>query len=289
VIYGRWPILISFGWLLLFAGCVLAQQYFPVIDAVDKGHAVGHERDGVEAVRAALLSGGSVNERNQHGWTPLMEAALQCRAKIVELLLDHAADVNVRGDTTGTKFSDSGQTALLLAAGCFIARRRAQLAPERDMPAAYAGYELAAPVKMVRDLLAHGADPGLADVDGRTPLMMATMQGWADVVQELLRAHAAVNARDREGRLAIDYADLADKSIIVSLKKAGSPKPTGRSGRTVCDAEQELGKAGFDVPIRDCIAGQQLSATVKKFQREHALNVSGELDGPTLKALGVRE
>jgi ankyrin repeat protein len=52
----------------------------------------------------------------------------------------------------------------------------------------YASYELAAPAKMVRDLLAHSADPAVADADGRTPLMMATRQGWRDVVQELLIA-----------------------------------------------------------------------------------------------------
>ena len=286
--YRSRSILVSFSLLLFFIGSPWAQQRFPVIDAVHKGHAVGHEQDGVEAVRAALLAGGNINERDQSGWTPLMHAALECRANILKLLLAHAAAVNLRSSASGAEFPKNGQTALLLASGCFIARRRAQLAPERHMPADYAGYELAAPAKMVQDLLAHGADPSIADVDGRTPLMMATMQGWPDVIRELLR-HAAVNARDRAGRRAIDYADPADESIILLLNKAGSAKPTGRSGRTVCDAEQELNKLGFDLPIRDCIAGQQLNATVKRFQEDHALEVTGELDGPTLQALGVRE
>jgi hypothetical protein len=285
----RWSIWLAFGSLLLFTTGISAQQHSSVIDAVSKGHAVAHEDEGVEAVRAALLADGDVNERDKSGWTPLMHAALECRANIVRLLLDHGADVKLSSDTGGTKFVDTGQTALLVASGCFVARRRAQLALEQHMPADYADYELAAPAKMVSDLLAHGANPAVADVNGRTALMMATMQGWAEVVQELLRAHAAVKARDREGRLAIDYADPADKGIVALLRKAGSPKPTGRSGRTVCDAQQALNKNGFDIPIRDCIAGQQLNAILKKFQHEHALNVTGELDGPTLKTLGVRE
>lgn len=141
---------------------------------------------------------------------------------------------------------------------------------------------------MVRDLLASGADPAIADVEGRTPLMMAAMQGWPDVIKELLDAHAAVDARDHEGRLAFDYADPDNLSVADLLKKGGSPKPSGRSGRVVCDAQEALSKAGFDLPISDCVAGQQTNESVKKFQKAHALNATGELDPPTLKALGVR-
>jgi murein L,D-transpeptidase YcbB/YkuD len=67
------------------------------------------------------------------------------------------------------------------------------------------------------------------------------------------------------------------------LTRARSPTSTGRSGRTVCDVEQAL-----DLPIRDCIYGQEVTAAVKKFQQEHALTVTGQLDRTTLKALGIR-
>ena len=50
-----------------------------IIDAVHKGHAVGHEQEGIDAVRAALDEGGGVNELDKTGWTPLMHAALECR------------------------------------------------------------------------------------------------------------------------------------------------------------------------------------------------------------------
>jgi hypothetical protein len=55
-----------------------------------------------------------------------MHAALECRAKIEKLLLDGGADPNVsakKGQTAS--FMDSGHTALTVASGCFIARRRA--------------------------------------------------------------------------------------------------------------------------------------------------------------------
>lgn len=282
------PIL-TFAFVFLMVGLALAQQQpLPVSNAVDKGHAVGREQEGVNAVMAALRDGGNVNERDPSGWTPLMHAALECRPKIVRVLLDHGAEVNLRGSVEGDKFSNSGQTALLLAAGCFIARRRGQLASERGLPAEYVRYELAAPATMVSDLLAHHADVSMTDVEGRTALMLATMHGWAEVVRELLRAHAAINARDREGRLAIDYADLRDQAMLALLKNAGSLPATGHSGRIVCDAERQLRQLGFDQPIEDCIRGPQFSMTVKEFQKSHGLKSTGILDLSTLQALGVR-
>jgi len=223
------------GLVFLAAASLLAQSKSTVCDAVHKGHAVGHEQDGVDAVREALAAGGNVNERDQAGWTPIMHAALECRAQILELLLEHGALVNVRSEMTNKGFMTTGRTPLLVAAGCFISRRRAQLAPERGMPPGYIEYELAAAGKMVDDLLARGADVTVTDIDGRTPLMMAVMHRWPSAVRDLLAAHADVNVRDRAGRLAIDYADPDDREIIAALKEAGSERPTGHSGRLACD------------------------------------------------------
>ena len=104
--------------------------------------------------------------------------------------------------------------------------------------------------------------------------------------KELLAAKAAASARDREGLSAIDYAE--NSAIIEMLKSAGSPKPTGRSGRTVCDAERALERLGYNTPIIDCIAGQQLRGVVIKFQTDRRLPATGELDAATRKALEIR-
>ena len=275
------------GLLFVLSAGWLAQSKSPVCDAVHKGHAVGHEQDGVDAVREALAAGGNVNERDEAGWTPIMHAALECRAQILDLLLEHGAQVNVRSKTTNEGFMTTGRTPLLVAAGCFISRRRAQLAPERGMRPGYIEYELAAAEKMVHALLAHGAEVTVTDIEGRTPLMMAVMHRWPGAVRDLIAAHADVNAKDREGRLAIDYADPSDRGTIAALKKAGSEKPTGRSGRVACDAEVALNKLGSDF-IEDCVSGGDLARAVKKFQEGHSLSPSGQLDPATLEALGVR-
>ena len=274
---------------LLVAASAAAQQESPVIAAVHRGHAVGHEQDGVQAVWTALRAGGQVNERDASGWTPLMHAALECRAQIGGLLLESGADAQVRASAADpNSFVTSGLTALLLASQCFIARRRAQLAPERHMPPDYAAYELAAPAELVRNLISHGAAVNQAGAHGDTPLMMAAMHGWPEVARELLAAHANINARDHAGRLAIDYADPEDRDMLAILKKAGSAPPTGDSGRTVCDAEKAFDKLGYKTPIIDCIAGEQLAGTVRQFQQDRALPVTGELDKATKGALRIR-
>src|SRR5438270_446582 len=76
------PVLLLFGSLL-----ARAQHQTLVIDAVHKGDAVGHEQDGERAIRDAIAAAGNVNERDQSGWTPLMHAALECRADEMKLLL----------------------------------------------------------------------------------------------------------------------------------------------------------------------------------------------------------
>ncbi|MBV9762228.1 MAG: peptidoglycan-binding protein [Acidobacteriaceae bacterium] len=275
------------SFLFLLSAGSPAQSNLSVCDAVHKGHAVGHEQDGLKAVREALAAGGDVNEQDHAGWTPIMHAALECRAQILDLLLERGALVNVRSATTNQGFMTTGRTPLLVAAGCFISRRRAQLAPERGMPPGYIEYELAAAEKMVHDLLAHGADVTTTDIGGRTPLMMAVMHRWPGAVRDLIAAHADVNARDREGRLAIDYADRNDRETIAALKEAGSKGPTGHSGRIACDVEVALNKLGSDF-IQDCISDGDLARAAKEFQESHGLSPSGLLDPATLKTLGVR-
>ena len=184
-------------------------------------------------------------------------------------------------------FVESGLNPILLAAGCFISRRRAQLAPERNMPEGYIAYEMAAAGKMVRELIRRGADVNAADVSGRTPLMMAAMHGWADAIRALLEAHANVRAHDRAGHTVLDFVDPAQTEVVRVLQKAGAPPASGHSARAVCDVQRALAKLGFDMPM-DCIDGEKFASTMRRFQHDRGLATTGELDSATMKALGVR-
>jgi len=218
-----------------------------------------------------------------------MHACRECRAEIVGLLVERGADVGLRVKAARTtSFLDHGQSALTIGSSCLIARRRAGLAPVRGMPESYVRMELGASEKIVSRLIPAGADVNGADADGQTPLMMAATQGSDGTVRRLIAAKASVNARDREGRLAIDYADPEVGMVAGLLREAGSAKATGRSGRTVCDAERALDRLGYNTPIIDCIGGQQLRVVVVRFQNDRKLEATGELDAPTRRALGIR-
>jgi len=124
--------------------------------------------------------------------------------------------------------------------------------------------------------------------DGRTPLMTAVLLGHTSEVKELLAAGADVKARDKEKRLAIDYASPREHPEIVEmLKKAGSPPPTGRSGRLLCDAQAKLNELGYEAGPADCVERQMFWDALGAFQHIMDLAVTNQLDAPTLAALGL--
>jgi ankyrin repeat protein len=45
-----------------------------------------------------------------------------------------------------------------------------------------------------------------ADRDGVTPLMLAASHGWIDSVRALVEGGASLDAHDKDGRIAVDYA-----------------------------------------------------------------------------------
>lgn len=127
-----------------------------------------------------------VNCRVKHGFTPLHAAADKDQAEIVELLIEHGAEINGR--------SDAGDTPLHWAA--------------------FHGRISAATV-----LLAKGADINARDKDGNTPLHWAAARGHVEMT-ELLIAHGAdLNDRTNFGctplRGAFDYHQAATARVLL--------------------------------------------------------------------------
>ena len=68
---------------------------------------------------------------------------------------------------------------------------------------------------IVQVLLQHGADPNLCDHNGNTPLILAAYFGHFDIAKALVEAKADVQARDEEGSRALCYAAQQDNLDIV--------------------------------------------------------------------------
>jgi len=154
--------------------------------------------------RTPAVAGGRSDKRVHNiGATPLLRAAVGADLESMQILIDHGALVEL-------PLAD-GTTPLLAALMPSVSR-----APDKNERQALATIQL---------LKKAGADPnnavtrsgtalhlihthGLneARVRGSTALQMATVQGWADVMKQLVAWGVDVNARDSDGLTALDYA-----------------------------------------------------------------------------------
>ena len=251
-------------------------------DAVSRGHRLGSEDLGVQAVKRLLDAGVPVDSQDGVGWTALMQAGLEGLPAVAELLIRSGADANIR--------SRRGDTALMVAVSCTIVRTRAELVGPRGFPPEMKQTQLGAPLRLASLLIQKGADVNAARQDGRTVLMSAVMVGWPEIVALLLRNHADVQAREAQGHVAMDYVHpVRDPEIVQMLRSAGSKSAPTRSGRVVCDAQDRLGELGYGVNSQDCWWGWGNTTTeaLRRFQRDHAIAATGQLDDASVKALGL--
>lgn len=130
-----------------------------------------------DILRWLKRKGLDVNERDNDGLTPLMIAIQEnTSVETVDTLLELGARVSDR--------AEFGITPLMLAAG-------RNLNPYVTLT-----------------LLEHGAKLNDRSAEGATPLMLAA--GWnpnaREIVEVLLDCDADATAKDKEGRMAVDYA-----------------------------------------------------------------------------------
>ena len=151
-------------------------------------------------LRQAAADGGVVNilnsRRDIHNNTHLHAAARLGRGRVVTILLQHGADVNVR--------NAYGESPLYLAV---LFRHGAE----------------------VTCLLEHGADVALANEgDGNTPLHVAAAWGQAEAVGRLVKysSGAVLIACNREGRTALELA--RNRQAYLDKRNIGNPASTIR-------------------------------------------------------------
>ncbi len=79
-----------------------------------------------------------------------------------------------------------------------------------------------------------GVDSGFVDAGGRTPLMIAAYFNDTALLGELIRAGAAIDARDAFGRTPLMYAifGLAPDAMEYLLKRGANAKIPSASGWT---------------------------------------------------------
>jgi cytohesin len=224
---------------LLFTGCATPRLY-KAADARD-----------LAEVNRRLAAGDPVDARGQNGETPLLVAAAQGSTDIATALLDRGADPNARtadGHTPLHAAAYWGQrdaVELLLARGADarLATRHGETPLHRALwRSAHPGRPGApldpalveASAAVAARLLDRGADPGAADGDGVTPLMLAAASGHPPLVELLVARGAALETPGRDGITALYVAAIQDRPATAEalLARGARVDARTRSGYT---------------------------------------------------------
>ncbi|KNE28094.1 ankyrin [Achromobacter spanius] len=155
-------------------------------------------------VKSLLAQGADPNVRYQNGQPALMRAVVDGAWKVFDVIAaDKRTDVNAEnpaGETPLMYLAIAGQTE---RAKKLIARG-AQVNRLGWTPLHYAASK--GQMEMARMLLGKKAMVNAPAPGGETPLMMAALGGYRDMVDLLVKAGADVTTRDLKGQSAADWA-----------------------------------------------------------------------------------
>lgn len=178
----------------------------PLLDLVkvllDKGAAVNIRMKEAPPIRRQFLRvTGTLEWVDFTGQTPFLTAARAADLTVMRLLLDHGADPKI-GTFEGT-------TPLMAAAGVnWVFDQTFDEGPAARLAAVKLCYEL-------------GNDVNAANSMGITALMGAANRGSDDIISFLVEKGAKLDAKDKEGRTALTWAE----GVFLATHPA-KPKPT---------------------------------------------------------------
>ena len=147
------------------------------------------------------------------GLTPLYEAAINNDSAMTTLLLDYGAVIHMKPYDAlrgAVQYRCEPIVKLLLASGANADARPQQVLSSEPFTAwgptplslaTMKGYS-----EIVATLLTHGATVNAPGPSGRTPLHWAALKGYLDIVHLLLEHGANISIRDELGNTAIDWA-----------------------------------------------------------------------------------
>lgn len=204
--------------------------------------------DDLEGLERLLTDGMDPNERSSTGDTPLIAASrLAKRDCFVMKLLENGGDLE-------TKHAANGQTPLIVVSQNGILKRVRLLLKLGANPNAvddfgqtplYVALVLNQKkfVGVVRELLAHGANP---NIDGpRNPLMLAAENAHSGCIEALIEAGANVNTVQESGTPLIKaILGRRHDNLLLLLKTGADPN---LSVPVECDDPQIAGRNAFEV------------------------------------------
>ncbi|KAJ4246287.1 hypothetical protein NW762_013638 [Fusarium torreyae] len=175
-----------------------------------------------EALRT-LLHDQQPDPKDRHGRTPLWLATYYGHEMIVELLLQHGADVEIQDDQDvtpllcATQHGHSSIVKQLIEHNANVEKK----GTKRHITALSLATEKGH-TEVVKVLLELGADPDSKDSDGLTPLAWAATFGKTEVVRVLLELGADPDSKDNSGVTPLAWAAWkGDPSMVELLLQTG--------------------------------------------------------------------
>merc|ERR1712153_131556 len=190
-----------------------------------------------------------------HGYTALHWAAYHNRAAIVQLLLEHGANPDLKDEfgRTALEMAKSTEGSIHNSTDCMRLLEQAASPPARaprvqnraaiitTMSADDLGWELHNAAydgdkAKAQELLRRNADVNYADYNGQTPLHRAARENRAAMIQLLLEHGADPDLKDEDGKTALEYAKEENSTDCVRLLEqaaAAAEEATAKAAQVV--------------------------------------------------------
>ncbi|MCU7959258.1 MAG: ankyrin repeat domain-containing protein [gamma proteobacterium symbiont of Bathyaustriella thionipta] len=171
-------------------------------------------RGDLDQVKRHVYWKSELNETDRNGLTALQAAAQKGLWTISKLLIDHAADVNIR-DERGYSALDLAIISRRPKVAALLIKSGADYDPDRLLMLAV---EAAATGRdNLRLLQQHGAHLDYKRDDGFTPLTLAIHEGIRTAARDLIQAGADVNLAGPAEEAPLDMAKRLKRKESISL------------------------------------------------------------------------
>ena len=169
-------------------------------------------------VSTLIEAGARLNVVDNKGSTPLLAALQGCHGDVTSALLDAGADVSIADDGGMTPLMAAANSSIMVAEIASLSGETVN-AQDHDKRTALHCSCLSADSNNadIAALISAGADVNMPDIDGTTPLMIASETGNKAVLDLMLLPSAALDIRDELGHTALYHATVNNHASIVTM------------------------------------------------------------------------